>query len=208
MVSPLIAAEVRGKDRIYLNFKDGTNGEVNIRTITKFKGVFSLLENYEYFKQVFIDPESGTIAWPNEADIDPITLYARIKKLPLIFDRLIFYASPLYMPENLKLVLQILEWMGDALIKNRRRNEILDLTKFLKPSFKSLRNHTKVSLTINKNDASFEDIKNARDLSIALATYLDRHSKLMGDCTKLVVQPCVLIDWPQNIPIEVRHDSD
>jgi hypothetical protein len=27
------------------------------------------------FAKVFVDPEAGTIAWPNEIDIDPDTLY-------------------------------------------------------------------------------------------------------------------------------------
>jgi hypothetical protein len=208
MVSPLITAEVRGKHRIYLEFKDGTHGEVNIRAITKFKGVFSPLEDEEYFRRVFIDPESGTIAWPNEADIDPLTLYAQVTKQPLIFDRLVFYTSPLQMPENLKFVLQILEWMNDALKEHERSTEILELTKFLQPYFKSLKSSTKVSLTIRKDDASFEEITNARDLSLALITHLDRQPKLMGDCTKIVVQPCVLINWPQHVPIVVNPDSN
>jgi hypothetical protein len=207
MVSPLITAEVRGKHRIYLEFKDGTHGEVNIRAITKFKGVFSPLEDDEYFRRVFIDPESGTIAWPNEADIDPLTLYAQVTKQPLIFDRLVFYTHPLQMPENLKFVLQTLEWMNDALKEHERSTEILELTKFLQPYFKSLKNSTKVSLTVRKDDASFEEIKNARDLSLALITHLDRQPKLMGDCIKMVVQPCVLIDWPQHLPKVVNHRS-
>lgn len=62
---------------LWLRFQDGTSGEVDISR--SFKGpVFEPLLNPEFFKQVRVDPEIGTIVWPNGADIAPETLYERV----------------------------------------------------------------------------------------------------------------------------------
>ncbi|MFM7192421.1 MAG: DUF2442 domain-containing protein [Microcystaceae cyanobacterium] len=45
----------------------------------KFTGVFEPLKNPEYFAQVKVNPELGTIQWPNGADLDPDVLYAALK---------------------------------------------------------------------------------------------------------------------------------
>ena len=62
---------------VWLRFQDGTTGEVDISP--SFKGpVFEPLRDIEFFKQVRVDPELGTIVWPNGADIAPETLFARV----------------------------------------------------------------------------------------------------------------------------------
>lgn len=40
-------------------------------------GVLSQLKEPTIFKQVFVDNELGTVAWPNDIQIDPDTLYQR-----------------------------------------------------------------------------------------------------------------------------------
>jgi hypothetical protein len=46
-------------------------------------GVFTPLEDVSFFKQVTVDPEIGTIVWPNEVDFDPDVLYSEATGTPL-----------------------------------------------------------------------------------------------------------------------------
>jgi hypothetical protein len=62
---------------VWLRFEDGTVGEVDLRPSLKGP-VFEPLHDVEYFKRVHVDPEIGTIVWPNGADIAPETLYDRV----------------------------------------------------------------------------------------------------------------------------------
>jgi hypothetical protein len=63
---------------VWLRFQDGTSGEVDIQP--SFKGpVFEPLRDVEFFRQVQVDPEIGTIVWPNGADVAPETLYDRVR---------------------------------------------------------------------------------------------------------------------------------
>ena len=63
---------------LWIRFDDGTEGEVDISR--SFKGsVFEPLRNIQYFKQVTISPDLGTIVWPNGADVAPETLYERVQ---------------------------------------------------------------------------------------------------------------------------------
>lgn len=63
---------------VWVKFEDGTSGEVDLSSSLRGP-VFARLRDVEYFKQVRVDPEIGTIVWPNGADIAPETLYARVQ---------------------------------------------------------------------------------------------------------------------------------
>ena len=63
---------------VWLRFEDGTEGDVDLRN-SLCGPVFEPLRDVEYFKQVQVDPDLGTIVWPNGADIAPETLYARLR---------------------------------------------------------------------------------------------------------------------------------
>jgi len=68
-----------GGFRLRLTFADGTVNEIDLAT--KLAGrvgpVFEPLRDPEYFAQVRVDPELGTIVWPNGADLAPDALHSR-----------------------------------------------------------------------------------------------------------------------------------
>jgi len=63
---------------LHLEFEDGAKGEVDIRKLIKFKGVFEPLKEEAFFAKVDVNPEWGTIFWPNGADLDPDVLYSMV----------------------------------------------------------------------------------------------------------------------------------
>jgi hypothetical protein len=69
--------EVVGAYRLRLIFDDGIVGEVDF-VGREWRGVFEPLRDPNYFARVMVDPESGTIAWPNGADMAPEPLYAAV----------------------------------------------------------------------------------------------------------------------------------
>ena len=69
------AVEVVGAHRLQLGFEDGAEGEVDLSE-WRWRGVFEPLADPDYFRQVELDDELGTIVWPNGADIAPETLPA------------------------------------------------------------------------------------------------------------------------------------
>ena len=80
MIYDVIEVEVRSDYKVFVRFQDGMQGEVDISKLVPFKGVFAPLQNREYFAQVFVDSDSGTICWQNGADIAPETLYAAVRE--------------------------------------------------------------------------------------------------------------------------------
>lgn len=80
MLVDVIEVKPLGAYKLYLRFKDGTSGEVDISTVVPFEGVFAQLSDKDFFSRVKINSESGTICWENGADISPCVLYDAIKK--------------------------------------------------------------------------------------------------------------------------------
>ncbi len=77
--------EVRPLDgyRLWLRFEDGAAGEVDLAQMIQFDGVFAPVRERAYFVQVRVDPECGTIVWPNGADLDPLVLYSKVTGIPI-----------------------------------------------------------------------------------------------------------------------------
>lgn len=61
---------------VRLTFTDGTVAEANLEPLIWGPVFAPHREDPEFFRRVYIDEISGTIAWPNETDLDPDVLYA------------------------------------------------------------------------------------------------------------------------------------
>lgn len=75
MIVDVVRVEVLEGRCLRLGFDDGTEGVVDIARLVPFEGVFAPLADPGVFAQVRVDPELGTIVWPNGADIDPTVLH-------------------------------------------------------------------------------------------------------------------------------------
>jgi hypothetical protein len=75
------AVEVVDDFRLRLSFDDGTVGEVDFAG-REWRGVFEPLRDPDYFARVRVDPEAGTIAWPNGVDLAPEPLYEEARLNP------------------------------------------------------------------------------------------------------------------------------
>lgn len=84
MLKDIVIAEALGDYRLRLQFEDGVEGVVNLAPDLSFRGVFEPLRDPAYFAQARVDPELGTVVWPNGADLDPDVLYGRITGTPIL----------------------------------------------------------------------------------------------------------------------------
>jgi hypothetical protein len=70
--------------RLELTFTNGETAELDFRNrVVGRGGVFGPLEDTDYFKQVKVDSEIGTLVWPNEVDFCPDVLYSEATGKPL-----------------------------------------------------------------------------------------------------------------------------
>jgi len=65
---------VVGEHRLHIAFDDGASGEIDASR-WEWRGVFEPLQDPDYFAEVTVDQELGTISWPNGADVAPETLH-------------------------------------------------------------------------------------------------------------------------------------
>ena len=70
--------------RLELTFADGVRAEMDFRKkVVGRGGVFKPLEDLDFFRQVRVDPEGGTLIWPNDVDLDPDVLYSEATGTPI-----------------------------------------------------------------------------------------------------------------------------
>ncbi|MFO0815563.1 MAG: DUF2442 domain-containing protein [Gemmatales bacterium] len=69
----ITAIKLTGPHNLWLRFNNGYEGEVNLTPLLSGL-VFVPLQNPDYFAQVELNAETGTITWPNGADFAPEAL--------------------------------------------------------------------------------------------------------------------------------------
>lgn len=63
-----------GTYSLKVTFNDGTTKRVNVRPLL-WGEVFKPLRDPDRFSEVYLDEETGTVAWPSGADLAPEALY-------------------------------------------------------------------------------------------------------------------------------------
>ena len=62
---------------VWLRFEDGSEGEVDL-SAELYGPVFEPLKDPAFFSQLHVNPDTGTIEWPNKADLAPEFLYEKV----------------------------------------------------------------------------------------------------------------------------------
>jgi hypothetical protein len=83
MLKDIISVQAIQPHQLHLRFEDGVEGTIDLNQIIEFSGVFAALRDPDYVATVQIDPEIGTIGWPNGADLDPDVLYSIVSQQPI-----------------------------------------------------------------------------------------------------------------------------
>lgn len=79
MASPRITdVHTEGEFRLRLRFDDGTAGVIDLES-RLWGPMFESLRDPDVFARVRVDPEAGTVVWPNGADLSPEMLYREVK---------------------------------------------------------------------------------------------------------------------------------
>ncbi len=83
MLKDIVQVQLLDGYRLCLRFEDGVEGSVDVAELIRFTGIFAPLRDRDYFLQVRVNPDLGTICWPNGADLDPDVLYALVTGEPI-----------------------------------------------------------------------------------------------------------------------------
>ncbi len=67
--------------KLRLTFKNQVTQDIDLSTEI-YGEIFEPLNDIEYFQQVFLNPETKTIEWPNGADFAPEFLYELGQAIP------------------------------------------------------------------------------------------------------------------------------
>ena len=79
----VVGAAVVGDHVLRLLFSVGTVGDIDF-SAEQWTGVLAPLNNSAYFAEVTVDPEAGTVVWPDGIDLAPEPLYEQAKAHPLV----------------------------------------------------------------------------------------------------------------------------
>jgi hypothetical protein len=65
--------------RLELRFDEGVEGQVDLTRMLEKAGVYAPLRQPEFFAKVSVDPEFGSVGWPNDVDLCPDSLYVQVQ---------------------------------------------------------------------------------------------------------------------------------
>jgi hypothetical protein len=74
----VVGAAVVGDHILRLLFSDGMVGDIDF-SAERWTGVLAPLNDSAYFAEVAVDPEAGTVVWPDGIDLAPEPLYEQAK---------------------------------------------------------------------------------------------------------------------------------
>jgi len=74
----IVEARYVGGHAVWLRFRDGCSGEVDLSEHLHGP-VFEPLKNIDYFKTFALDPDWCTLVWPNGADMAPEFLHRKVR---------------------------------------------------------------------------------------------------------------------------------
>lgn len=81
-LEPLIdvtGVEVLARYVVELTFADGAVRVIDLEPLMSGTAFEAVRRDYQRFLRVEVDPDAGTIVWPDGADLSPRTLYAESK---------------------------------------------------------------------------------------------------------------------------------
>ena len=79
----VVGVAVVGDHILRLLFSDGMVGDIDF-SAERWTGVLAPLNDSAYFAEVAVDPEAGTVVWPDGIDLAPEPLYEQAKAHPLV----------------------------------------------------------------------------------------------------------------------------
>jgi hypothetical protein len=83
MLKDVVEVRALPGHRLFVRFEDGVAGEVDVAAKVRLDGVFAPLLDPAKFAEVRVNPDLGTVCWPNGADLDPEVLYAWVSGRPI-----------------------------------------------------------------------------------------------------------------------------
>ena len=78
MLKDVIEVKALEQNKLFVRFQDGVSGEYDVNLNIPLLGVVAPLADPAYFRKAYVNHDTGTVCWPNGADIDPDELYASI----------------------------------------------------------------------------------------------------------------------------------
>ena len=75
-MNKIIVAEPRAKYRVWLEFADGAQGEVDLSDLAG-RGVFAIWDDLSVFESVSVN-QGDALSWSNEVDLGWDALYLRL----------------------------------------------------------------------------------------------------------------------------------